>query len=107
MWYMSILFLIFLWFSFTSQFSSSWIFEVKFLTIILYIRISFFIRYRNNHQSFSPPKLNISLQQPSHVEFEGEIDDDEHRLNIDDSKEQNTMIFDNDEQSSDDEQVRQ
>jgi hypothetical protein len=67
----------------------------------------FFIRYRNNHQSFSPPKLNISLRQPSHVEFEGEIDDDEHRLNIDDSKEQNTMIFDNDEQSSDDEQVRQ
>ena len=35
-----------------------------------------------------------------------EEDDDEHRLNIDDSREQNITIFDNDEQSSDDEQVR-
>ncbi len=52
--------------------------------------------------------MNIPIQQPSNVESEGEIEenDDEHQLNIDDSKEQNTTIFDNDEQSSDDEQVR-
>ncbi len=35
-----------------------------------------------------------------------EEDDDEHRLNIDNSREQNITLFDNDEQSSDDEQVR-
>jgi len=64
--------------------------------------------FRNNHQSPSPPKLNIPIQQSSNVESEGEIedDDDEHQLNIDNSKEQNTTIFENDEQSSDDEQVR-
>ncbi|CAF1526450.1 unnamed protein product [Adineta steineri] len=67
---------------------------------------------KNNHRSPSPPpKLNLSLQQPSNIEFEGDLegvdDDVEHQLNIEDSKEQNTTIFDNDEQSSDDEQVRE
>jgi hypothetical protein len=63
---------------------------------------------RNNYQS-PPPPLNLSAQPSSTIESEGEMenDDDEHQLNIDDSKEQNTTIFDNDEQSSDDEQVRE
>jgi hypothetical protein len=68
----------------------------------------FVVSYRNNHQSPSPPKFNISIQKPLNIESEGEIDDDEveHQLNIDDSREQNTTTFENDEQSSDDEQVR-
>lgn len=42
------------------------------------------------------------------MEIENDIDEDEndgHRLNIDESREQNTTIDEHDEQSSDDEQV--
>jgi cytoskeletal protein RodZ len=71
--------------------------------------IDFFFFHRNQPASPSPPKSNLSLQQPSLSTFLGdddEDDDEDHRLNIDDSKEQNTTAFDHDEQSSDDEQVR-
>ncbi|CAF3474422.1 unnamed protein product [Rotaria sp. Silwood1] len=62
---------------------------------------------KNNQQSLSQPKLNLSIQQSSNVESTDEIEDDndEHQLNIEDSKEQNKTIFEHDEQSSDDEQV--
>lgn len=43
------------------------------------------------------------------MESEGNLDDDDQddrRLNIDETVEQNTTVDDNDEQSSDDEQVR-
>ncbi|CAF1645792.1 unnamed protein product, partial [Adineta ricciae] len=62
---------------------------------------------KNLQQPPSPPKSNLSLEQPVSSVFDDnmEVDDDnEHRLNIDDSKEQNTTIFDHDEQSSEDEQ---
>jgi len=55
---------------------------------------------RNNHQS---SKLNTSSHEQQ-VESEGEIED-EDSINIY-SKEQNPILFENDEQISDDEQVR-
>jgi hypothetical protein len=60
----------------------------------------FVVLRRNNHQS---SKLNISSHEQQ-IESEGEIED-EDSINIY-SKEQNPILFENDEPISDDEQVR-
>jgi hypothetical protein len=59
-----------------------------------------FLFIRINHQS---SKLNTSSHEQQ-IESEGEIEDDDS-VNIY-SKEQNPILFENDEQISDDEQVR-
>ncbi|CAF4685816.1 unnamed protein product, partial [Rotaria magnacalcarata] len=60
----------------------------------------------NNHQSLSPPKLNLFVKPSSNAESDEEIeeDNDEHQISVNTSKEQNNITFDNDEQSSNDEQ---
>ena len=71
--------------------------------------INFFsVSFRINHRSPSPPRFNISIPKSVNIESEGEVDDEdiEQQFNIDDSTEKNTTLFENDEQSSDDEQVR-
>ena len=68
--------------------------------------------YRHNHhQQQSSLKINLPIipKLSSNNESDGEVEDDddgEHLLNIDQLKEQNTTIFENDEQTSDDEQVK-
>ncbi|CAF4556005.1 unnamed protein product, partial [Rotaria socialis] len=61
---------------------------------------------KNNHQSLSPPKLNLFVKPSPNAGSDEEIeeDNDEHQISINTSKEQNNTTFDNDEQSSDDEQ---
>ena len=103
---MPILFLIFIWFSITSEFSS-WCIEVNWIILSFISNHFLFISFRNNHRSPSPVKFIPPIVKPVNTESDGEIDDDdEHRLNIDDSKEQNITMFEHEEQSSDDEQVR-
>jgi len=67
---------------------------------VVFFFFDFVILNRNIHQS---SKLNISSHEQQ-IESEGEIED-EDSINIY-SKEQNPILFENDEQISDDEQVR-
>jgi hypothetical protein len=91
---MSILFIVTIWLSTTSKFSSVKSFFFNFLIFIYFNR-------NNNHQS-SSLKLNVSSHEQQ-IESDGEIED-EDSINIY-SKEQNSILFENDEQISDDEQV--
>lgn len=59
--------------------------------------------FRSNQPTFSPIKSQFFIPQNPNEDSD---DEDEHHLNIDESKEQNSTLFENDEQSSDDEQVR-